>query len=75
MEVRIGVTQVPRELTFESNASVEDVRQSVADALTGDNPLLVLEDQKGRTIVIPTEKLAYVEILGDSGRRVGFGTL
>ncbi len=75
MEVRIGVTQAPRELTFESSASAEDVRQSVSDALTGDDPLLVLEDEKGRTIVIPADKLAYVEILGDSGRRVGFGTL
>jgi hypothetical protein len=75
MEVRIGVAQVPRELSFESNASVESVRQAVSDALTGDDPLLVLNDDKGRTIVVPTEKLAYVEILGDSGRRVGFGTL
>jgi hypothetical protein len=75
MEVRIGVAQVPRELSFESNASVESVRQAVSDALTGDDPLLVLNDDKGRTIVVPTDKLAYVEIVGDSGRRVGFGTL
>ncbi len=75
MEVRIGIAQAARELSFESSASAESVRQTVSDALTGDNPVLVLNDDKGRTIVVPTEKLAYVEILGDSGRRVGFGTL
>jgi Protein of unknown function (DUF3107) len=75
MEVRIGVIHATRELSLESNESVEAVRKSVSEALTGDEPLLVLHDDKGRTLVVPTEKLAYVEIVGDSGRRVGFGTL
>jgi Protein of unknown function (DUF3107) len=75
MEVRIGVIHAARELSLESSQSVEAVRQAVSDAITGDESLLVLHDDKGRTLVVPTEKLAYVEIVGDSGRRVGFGTL
>ncbi len=75
MEVRIGVIHATRELSLESSQSVESVRQAVSEALSGDEPLLVLHDDKGRTLVVPTEKLAYVEIVGDSARRVGFGTL
>ena len=75
MEVRIGVVHATRELSFESNESVESVRDAVSEALTGNEPLLVLHDDKGRTLIVPTEKLAYVEIVGDSGRRVGFGAL
>ncbi len=75
MEVRIGVTHASRELSFESNASSESLQQAVSDALSADDKILVLSDEKGRTIVVPADKLAYVEIVGDSGRRVGFGTL
>lgn len=75
MEVRIGVTHGSRELSLESSASVDSVREAVSQALTGDDGLLVLSDDKGRTIVVPTDKLAYVELLGETGRRVGFGTL
>lgn len=75
MEVRIGVIHAARELSLESNESLESVRQSVSEALTGKEPLLILHDDKGRSVVVPTDKLAYVEIVGDSGRRVGFGTL
>jgi hypothetical protein len=75
VEVRIGVTHASRELSLESSASVDSVRDAVSHALAGDDGLLVLSDDKGRTIVVPTDKLAYVELLGETGRRVGFGTL
>jgi hypothetical protein len=75
VEVRIGVTHASRELSLESSASVDSVRDAVSQALAADDGLLVLSDDKGRTIVVPTDKLAYVELLGETGRRVGFGTL
>ncbi len=75
MEVRIGVTHANREISLETGGSPEDVQRVVADALSNDENLLVLSDQKGRTVLVPTEKLAYVEIVGETGRRVGFGTL
>ncbi len=73
MEVKIGVTHASRELTFDSNESPEDMQKAITDALTSENRLLVLNDEKGRTIYVPIDKLAYVDIAGEQGRRVGFG--
>lgn len=73
MEVRIGVQHANRELLLESVQSGEAVETAVAEALKSDERLLVLVDEKGRRIVVPTDKLAYVEIGEESSRRVGFG--
>lgn len=73
MEVRIGVTHANRELTFESHESADDMQTAITDALASDNGLLVLSDDKGRTVYVPVDKLAYVDIAGEQGRRVGFG--
>ncbi|MGH3506346.1 MAG: DUF3107 domain-containing protein [Nocardioidaceae bacterium] len=73
MEVKIGVTHANRELVIESSQSVEDIQKIVTDALNGDTGLLVLADEKGRTVAVPTDKLAYVDIAGEASRRVGFG--
>ncbi|MBA2716944.1 MAG: DUF3107 domain-containing protein [Propionibacteriales bacterium] len=75
MEVRIGVTHASREISLETAGSVDDLQRTISDALTNDDNLLVLSDQKGRTLLVPTDKLAYVEIVGETGRRVGFGTI
>jgi Protein of unknown function (DUF3107) len=73
VEVRIGVQHVNRELTMESAQSAAQVEKAIAKALSGDEPLLVLTDEKGRRIVVPADKLAYVEIGEEASRRVGFG--
>ena len=73
VEVKIGVTHANRELTFESTQSPEDMQQAISDALASDRGLLVLNDEKGRTLYVPVDKLAYVELSGEQGRRVGFG--
>jgi len=75
VEVRIGVTHASREISLETAGSVDDLQRTISDALTNDDNLLVLSDLKGRTLLVPTDKLAYVEIVGETGRRVGFGTL
>jgi Protein of unknown function (DUF3107) len=73
VEVRIGVQHAPRELTLDSAQSGEEVEDIVSKALNGDQRLLVLVDERGRRIVVPTDKLAFVEIGEESARRVGFG--
>lgn len=73
MEVRIGVQDVNREITLESTESADAVQERIAAALTGDEPLVVLSDEKGRRVVVPSDKLAYVEIGEESARTVGFG--
>ena len=72
MEVKIGVTHANRELSLESSQSADDIRAAVSDALAADDGLLTLADDKGRTVYVPAAKLAYVEIVDASSRRLGF---
>jgi hypothetical protein len=73
VEIRIGVQHAPRELMLESAQSGDEVQETVSKALTGDERLLVLMDERGRRVVVPVDKLAFVEIGEESTRRVGFG--
>jgi hypothetical protein len=75
VEIKIGVQHAARELSLESELSAEEVEKAVSAALTGKSGLLVLADEKGRKVMIPAERLAYVEIGEPSTRRVGFGAL
>lgn len=75
MEVRIGVQHAARELVIESAQDTETITVTVSAALTGESKILSLDDEKGRRIVVPADKLAYVEIGEPSGRHVGFGAL
>ncbi len=72
MEVKIGVQFAPRELTVESTQSAAEVEKAVTEALSGKSPVLSLVDDKGRRVVVPADKLAYVEIAESELRRVGF---
>lgn len=72
MEVKIGVAESNRELTISSAQSPEEVEALVADALKDSQSLLTLVDDKGRRFVIPSVRIAYVEIAAADARRVGF---
>jgi len=72
MEVKIGVQNANRELSLDSNETSETVEKAVAAALSGEEKLLTLSDSKGRKVIVPTEKLAYVEIGSPSVGLVGF---
>jgi hypothetical protein len=74
VEVKIGVQNVGRELVLESAQTPEQVSEAVAGALASENGLLSLVDEKGRRVVVPAAKLAYVEIAEAESRRVGFGS-
>ena len=75
MEVKIGVQFATRELVLESSQSADEVSKTVADALKADLGILTLVDEKGRRVLVPADKLAYVEIAENEQRRVGFGAL
>ena len=72
MDVRIGIRETARELTFESDQPASEIEQAVAAAINSSTKVLTLSDNKGRKFVIPTESLAYVEIGAEESRRVGF---
>ncbi|MET7304598.1 MULTISPECIES: DUF3107 domain-containing protein [Embleya] len=73
MEIKIGVQHAGRELVLESTDNPEDVERAIADALSGTSKLLSLTDEKGRRVIVPADRLAYVEIGESSARKVGFG--
>ena len=74
MEVKIGVQDAARELVLESAQSPDEVAKAVAEALSSGG-VLSLVDDKGRRVLVPAEKLAYIEIAESESRRVGFGAL
>ena len=71
MEVRIGVQNAPRELTIDSTLDADGIEKAVADALKSSGTL-VLTDAKGRRVVVPADRLAYVEVTTTVVGSVGF---
>lgn len=74
MEIRIGVRNVAREVAFESTSTPEEVRATIAEAFSSGAQLVELQDEKGGTVLVPTDALGYVEIGSADKPRVGFGT-
>ena len=71
MEVKIGVQHAARELLVETDETAENVEAMVNEAVASDG-LIALTDSKGRRIMVPAAKLAYVEIGGGVAGHVGF---
>ena len=73
MEVKIGISDSPRELVFNSDQTPEQVEHLIRAALAnGDEDVLSLMDEKGRRFLVQVAKVAYVEIGAADVRRVGF---
>ncbi len=76
MEVKIGVSESPRELVLNSAQTPSEVEKLVTDALAeGAGGVLALSDEKGRRYLVQTSRIAYVEIGAADVRRVGFGVV
>ena len=73
MEIKIGVQDTPREVSLDSTDTSENVIAAVEAALASGG-VLTLVDDRGRTVMVPAAKIAYVEIgSADADRRIGFG--
>jgi uncharacterized protein DUF3107 len=76
MEVKIGVQSVPREIVVETDASAEEIERSLSAALEkGDHAVFALSVAKGGRLLVPADKIAYVEFGAAESRRVGFGNI
>ena len=75
VDVRIGVTQAPRELTVElaDDADRDDVKGRIEAALGGASDVRWLTDKRGREVGVAAVKIAYVEVGSSDDRRIGFG--
>ena len=76
MDVRIGVTYSPKEISVElpDETDREALKQQIADALAGDDNVLWLTDKRGRDVAVPASKVTYIEIGSESATKpIGFG--
>ncbi len=71
MEIKIGILHAARELVVECDESAEDIARAVDEAVAAGR-VLTLTDTKGRSVMVPAAKLAYVEIGGGVSGHVGF---
>ena len=74
MEVKIGVRDVAREVTLESELKPEEV-QAAVEAAVSSGGLLKLTDDRGRVVIIPGALVGYVEIGAPERGKVGFGAI
>jgi hypothetical protein len=65
VDVRIGVTQAPREINIElaEDADRDDLKSRVEAALAGATDVLWITDKRGKDVAIPSAKIAYIERL------------
>ena len=78
MDIRIGVTQAPREISLEMQDHEKvhaKTRAAVEAALEGKSAVLWLTDKRGKETAIPSAKIAFVEFGAPNGdRKMGFGS-
>jgi hypothetical protein len=77
VEVKIGIQSIPRELVVETDATGEEIERDLAAALAaaGGPAVFALTTQKGGRVLIPADKIAFIEFGGEQSRRVGFGNI
>jgi Protein of unknown function (DUF3107) len=74
MEVKIGIQSITREIVVETASSPDEVERSLAAALK-DGGMFSLRDEKGGRVLVPAEKIGYLELSGSEQRKIGFGSL
>ncbi|MGO1542735.1 MAG: DUF3107 domain-containing protein [Gulosibacter sp.] len=70
VEIRIGVENSPREISFESNQSAADVEKIVTESL--ESGIARFVDDRERVILVNSAKITFVEIGEETQRRIGF---
>jgi hypothetical protein len=77
VEVKIGMQSVQRELVVETDATAEEIERGLAAALaaTDGKALFSLTTNKGGRVLVPADKIAFIEFSTDQARRVGFGNI
>jgi Protein of unknown function (DUF3107) len=70
VEVKIGVQHTSRDLVIETDDSAESIEKLVSEAIASEG-VLTLTDSRGRKVLVPADRLAYVEIGVHTGQ-VGF---
>jgi hypothetical protein len=72
VDIRIGIANSPRELSFESSQAAAEIEKIVSAALDGGATFIKLSDDKGKVYIVPVASFSYLEVGSESSRRVGF---
>ncbi len=72
MDIRIGIANSPREISFETTQTSAEVEKIVSAALDADAKFIKLSDDKGKLYIVPTASFSYLEVGTADSRRVGF---
>jgi hypothetical protein len=72
VDIRIGIANSPREISFETSQSATDIEKVIADALSSDTKFFKLSDDKGKLYIVPVASFSYIEVGSETSRRVGF---
>ena len=76
MEVKIGIQSVPRELVVETDTPASQIEHELENALAdGAHSVFALSMSKGGKVLVPADKIAYVEFGVQENRRMGFGNI
>lgn len=72
MDIRIGITNSPREINFESSQTSAEIEAIVSSAVDSGAKLFKLADSQGSVYIVPLDSFGYLEIGSEKTRRVGF---
>jgi Protein of unknown function (DUF3107) len=72
VDIRIGISNSPREITLESAQTAAEVEEIVSGALQSGSSFIKLVDNKGKVYIVPVASFAYIELGSEQSRRVGF---
>ncbi|MET0974994.1 MAG: DUF3107 domain-containing protein [Leifsonia sp.] len=72
MEIRIGIQNSPREISFETSQPAAELESLIAASLAEKTGYLKVGDDKGNVYIVPTATIAYVELGSEESRRIGF---
>jgi len=77
VEVKIGIQSVQRELVVDTDATAEEIERDLAAALAAADGkgIFSITAQKGGRVIVPADKIAFIEFTSDQARRVGFGNI
>jgi hypothetical protein len=73
-QFRIGISETSHELHFEVHLEATKIIALAEEAISG-NKILDLTDIKNRRILVPANKISYLEIGDSTDQKVGFTSL
>jgi hypothetical protein len=76
VEIKVGIQHINREIVVETNQSASDIQRAFQNAIDGNGSgVFTLTDERGRKVLIPADRIGYVDIGEENARHVGFGSV